>query len=58
MTPRELREGAAALNSEIKTARGRLADALQSMDYEAALAHQMEIDRLEREARWLEPRRN
>jgi hypothetical protein len=30
-----------------------LADALQSMDYEAALASQMEIEQLQREARWL-----
>jgi hypothetical protein len=55
MTLRELRESAAALKFEIETARGRLTDALQSMDYATALTCQIEIDRLQREARWLEP---
>ena len=55
MTLRELRERATALKIEIDTERGRLSVALQSMDYEKASACQIEVDRLQREVRWLEP---
>jgi hypothetical protein len=57
VTLRELRERATALKSGIETQRDRLADALQSMDYEKALACQIEVDRLKRDVRSLEPRR-
>jgi hypothetical protein len=50
------RERLAAVNGEIRSARERLSVALQSMDYEAALSCQMEIDRLERAAHLLRHR--
>jgi hypothetical protein len=49
MTELERREQAAAVKAEMQSARERLAAALQSLDYERALACQMELDRLEGE---------
>jgi hypothetical protein len=41
---------------EMQAARERLAVALRSMDYTGALTFQMQVDRLEREVRWLRRR--
>ena len=56
MTFRERRKRTAAVKSEIHAARERLGTALRSMDYTRALACQIELDHLEREARYLEYR--
>jgi hypothetical protein len=56
MTFRERRERAAAVKTEIQAVRERLGVALRSMDYTRALACQMEIDHLHREACQLERR--
>src|ERR1700751_911750 len=49
MTLRELRERVTALTQQAEAEREHLADALQSMDYERALACQMTLDRVENE---------
>jgi hypothetical protein len=49
MTLRELREQVTALAQQAEAEREHLADALQSMDYERALACQMTLDRVENE---------
>jgi hypothetical protein len=54
MTFRERRERAAAAKIEMHAARERFGAALRSMDYKRALACQIEVDRLERLARWLD----
>jgi hypothetical protein len=50
----ERREQATAAKIEIPAARARLRAALRSMDYAKALDCQVEVDRLERLARWLD----
>jgi hypothetical protein len=47
---------ATAIDIEMQEARERLAVALRSMDYTRALTLQMQVDRLEREARLLRRR--
>ena len=54
MTFRERRERASAIKTEIQAVREWLGVALRSMDYTRALACQMEIDHLHREACQLE----
>ena len=49
MTLRELRDRASALAQRADTAREQYADALRSMDYERALARQIELERVETE---------
>jgi uncharacterized protein YhaN len=49
MTLQELREQTAALAREAQTERQLFVNALQSMDYEQALASQIKLDRLESE---------
>jgi hypothetical protein len=56
MTFEERTARAAAVESEMQAARERLAVALRSMDYTGALTFQMQVDRLEREVRWLRRR--
>ena len=56
MSFRERREHAAVVKGEIRSARERLGVALQSMDYMAALATQIELDHLESEVCRLEHR--
>jgi hypothetical protein len=56
VTFRERRERAAAVKTEIQAVHERLGVALRSMDYTRALACQMEIDHLHREAHQLEYR--
>jgi hypothetical protein len=56
MTFRERRKRAATVKIEIRAARDRLGAALQSMDYARALAFQIKVDQLRREARQLEYR--
>jgi len=54
MTFRERRERAAVAKIEMHRARERFNAALRSTDYSRALACQIEVDRLERLARWLD----
>jgi len=54
MTFRERRQRAVAAKIEMQAARERFSAALRSMDYRRALACQIEVDRLERLARWLD----
>lgn len=54
MTSREQRQQSAALKFRIRSARERMTRALVAMDYETALACQVEIDDLERETQLLE----
>jgi len=49
MTLQERRRRVAALSYRLRFNRRRLADALQAMDYELALARQVEIDHLQDE---------
>jgi hypothetical protein len=56
MTPREQQQRKAALKSGIQSARERMTNALATMDYETALACQVEINELKREARLRERR--
>ena len=53
MSFRERRERAAAVKNEMQAERKRLGAALRAMDYTRALACQMELDRLQIEARLL-----
>jgi hypothetical protein len=50
MTLREQHQQSAALNFRIRAARERMTRATAAMDYKTALACQVEIDDLEREA--------
>jgi hypothetical protein len=54
MTFRRRRERAVAAKIEIPAARERLRAALRSMDYARALDCQLEVERLESLARWLD----
>jgi hypothetical protein len=47
MTLQERRRRSMALTGRLKTARERLATALQAMDYEQALTFQVEVDELQ-----------
>ena len=49
MTLQELREYAIALSHQVETEREQLTDALQTMDYNRALACQLRLERLEDE---------
>ena len=49
MTLQEMRERVTTLAQQAKAEREHLADALQSMDYERALACQQTLDQLESE---------
>jgi hypothetical protein len=53
VTVEERDERAVVVEAEMHTARARLNAAMRSMDYKAALAYQMQLDRLEREAEQL-----
>jgi hypothetical protein len=54
MMVQKRRQRLSALVDRLRSARARLAAALQSMDYEAALSWQLEVDHLQREVRQLE----
>jgi hypothetical protein len=54
MTFRERRDRTAAAKIEVQAARKRLNAALRSMYYKRALTCQIEVDRLDRLARWLD----